>query len=59
MDYTIVKAYTLDSLKLAVLCKILEDWEPLGGAQELQPSPEHPVAGWFMQTMIKRGTNVK
>jgi hypothetical protein len=59
MEYTIIKSFGIDMLILQVSCKLLEGWEPVGSAQELQPSPEHPVAGWFFQTMVKRGINVK
>lgn len=51
--YTIVKAYTLEALIKEVNNKIGEGWEPVGSAQECQPSPEHPVAGWFFQSMIQ------
>jgi hypothetical protein len=51
-EYTIIKAFTLDALIRAVNEKIKAGWKPIGSAQELQPSPDTPVAGWFFQTML-------
>jgi hypothetical protein len=59
MEYAIIKSFGLEMLELQVGCKLLEGWEPVGGAVELSLSPEHPVAGWFFQTVVKRGINVK